>query len=277
MSIPTFDDMNRRTAPVWENEEYKRDVLWGGIFGSVSRNHAHEESDVDILIVLKGHERSREPIDLRENLAEACGRDISFVCIWQGLDWAWGHVRVEALLSSRTVYGNRKDIEHLRREATAIIADGNVRFSQIAESVDKIKHQVSTVQTYGEFIQPALEHVRTNFVLELQKIVRLLDIKPLHHPLRTMLIPFVFEYAEKAHAVLDQVRLEALPGTAPVWREIWDFLQPTSSAMWSFDTGCATGGQAYLRHVLASKNLADRFEEGLGGRVDDAMYKDILR
>ncbi|KAF5347777.1 hypothetical protein D9756_010319 [Leucocoprinus leucothites] len=275
MSVPTFGEIKQRIAPVWENEEYKRDVLWAGIFGSVARNRAHAQSDVDILIVLKEHERSGEPIDLRENLVEACGRDISFMCIWQGPDWAWGHVRLEALLSSRTVYGNRIDIEHLRREAMAFIADGNLRFSQIAESVDKIKKQVSTVPTYEEFTQPALEHVRKVCVLELQKIVRLLDIKPLHHPIRTMLIPFVFEYAEQARATLDQIQLEATPGTVPVWKEIWDYITPTSYAMWSFDTGCATGGRAYLRHVLASKKLADRFEEG--GQVDDAMYKDILR
>jgi predicted nucleotidyltransferase len=43
-------------------------ILWAGIFGSVSRNRAHKESDVDILIVLKEHVLTGEPIDLRESM-----------------------------------------------------------------------------------------------------------------------------------------------------------------------------------------------------------------
>jgi hypothetical protein len=66
MSVPTFDQMRKCMAPIWQNEDYQRDILWAGVFGSVARNRAHEESDVDILIVLKEHERG-EPIDLRES------------------------------------------------------------------------------------------------------------------------------------------------------------------------------------------------------------------
>lgn len=65
MPIPTFDEMRERLVPLWQNEEYQKDILWAGIFGSVARNRAREESDVDILIVLKEHERY-EPIDIRE-------------------------------------------------------------------------------------------------------------------------------------------------------------------------------------------------------------------
>ena len=54
-------------APVWQNKDYQEDMLLAGIFGSVARNRAYVESDVDILIVLKVHERSGEPIDLRES------------------------------------------------------------------------------------------------------------------------------------------------------------------------------------------------------------------
>ncbi|KAF9447086.1 hypothetical protein P691DRAFT_761074 [Macrolepiota fuliginosa MF-IS2] len=109
MSIPTFDEMRRRTSAIWK-AGYARDILWAGIFGSVARNRARETSDVDFLIVLEEHIHSAEPIDFRERLAEVCGRDISLMCIWRGPDWAWGHVRVEALLSSRTVYGSRQTI-----------------------------------------------------------------------------------------------------------------------------------------------------------------------
>jgi predicted nucleotidyltransferase len=66
MSIPTFDEMRQRMLPIWQKANYTRDILWAGVFGSVARNRAHAASDVDILIVLKEHERSGEPVDLRE-------------------------------------------------------------------------------------------------------------------------------------------------------------------------------------------------------------------
>ena len=66
MLVPTFDQMQKLTAPIWQEEEHQRVILWAGIFGSVSRNRARENSDVDILIVMKeGH--SGEPLDLRES------------------------------------------------------------------------------------------------------------------------------------------------------------------------------------------------------------------
>jgi predicted nucleotidyltransferase len=52
---------------VWEDEEYKHDILWAGIFGSVARNCVKENSDVNVLIVLKEHEHSGEPIDLHKS------------------------------------------------------------------------------------------------------------------------------------------------------------------------------------------------------------------
>ncbi|KZT12667.1 uncharacterized protein LAESUDRAFT_640432 [Laetiporus sulphureus 93-53] len=275
MSIPTFDDMRERMAPVWKDENYKRDILWAGIFGSVARNRAHKESDVDVLIVLKEHEHSGEPIDLRENLAEACARDISLMCIWQGPDWAWGHVRVEALLSSRTIYGNRRDVEHLRLEATSILKYGMKRLDRIAEAVQKIKAQIAKVQTYENFTTPLQEPAREECIQELRKIVELLDIQPLHHPIRTMLVPLAFEYADQIRTLLTQDQPDATIGAAPVWRSIWNHLQSTSMTMWAFDAGCAVGGRAYIRHILASKRLADRFEEG--GEVDDSMYSEIVR
>lgn len=72
--------------------------------------------------------------------------------IWQGPDWAWGHVRLEALLSSRTIYGNRGDIEHLRRKALAYLDDGLARFSSITKAVKIIKSHVASVKTFEVFI-----------------------------------------------------------------------------------------------------------------------------
>jgi hypothetical protein len=78
----------------------------------------------------------------------ACGREVSWLCIWQGRDWAWGDVRVEALLASRTIYGNRRDVEHLRAEGKNYLQEGLDKFSAVAESVKKIKEQVKIVQTF---------------------------------------------------------------------------------------------------------------------------------
>jgi hypothetical protein len=215
------------------------------------------------------------------------------MCIWQGPDWAWGHVRLEALLSSRSVYGNRRDVEHLRQEAMAYLNDGLKRLDPIAEAVQKIKNQVTSVQTYEvslshssrcraiidfvqNFIHPAQQAARQECVHELRKVVTLLDIHPLHHPIRTMLISLSFDCADQIRALLDQDPPDIHGGAAPpVWRTIWDHLQPTSATMWAFDAGCAVGGRNYIRHMLASKRLADRFEEG--GQVDDSMYREIIR
>lgn len=255
-------------------EEYHREILWAGIFGSVSRNRAHEESDVDILIVLK-HGRTGEPVDLRERLAEVCGREISLLCIWQGPKWAWGVVRVEALLSSRTVYGNRGDIEHLRLDGMTILNDGLQRFDLIAEAVEGINNQVSAVQTYENFILPTQQPARQKCIQELRKIVDQLDIPQLHHPIRTMLVLYVFEDADKIRLSLDEAQSDVIVGTAPIWRVIWDNLQPKSRTMWSFQTGCALFGPQLIRHMLASKRLADTFEEG--GPITEDMYSEILR
>ncbi|KIL60224.1 hypothetical protein M378DRAFT_84083 [Amanita muscaria Koide BX008] len=274
MSIRTFHQVKKCTAPVWQNEDYQSAILWAGVFGSVARNRAHEKSDVDILIVLKEH-RSGEPIDLRENLAKACGREISLLCIWQGSRWAWGHVRLEALLSSRTVYGNRNGVEHLRREAMDYLFDGLQRLDLLADAVEKIKKQVTTVQTYEDFVHPVQQAVRQECVQDLRKVVDLLDIRLLHHPIRTMLISLSFKCADQIRAVFDRDPPDITAGATPLWRAIWDLLQPTSTPMWAFDRGCAVGGRRYIRHMLASKRLADRFEEG--GQVEDSMYSEIVR
>jgi hypothetical protein len=76
MTIPIFDDMRNWMAPVWEEQEFQQHVLWAGIFGSVARNRAHSESDVDIVCVFKDHLRSGEPVDLRER--ESCRTNHTF-------------------------------------------------------------------------------------------------------------------------------------------------------------------------------------------------------
>lgn len=57
----------RRFERVWiECEDSKEYILWAGIFGSVARGLTHEESDVDVIVVMKEDKRSGEPVHLHE-------------------------------------------------------------------------------------------------------------------------------------------------------------------------------------------------------------------
>ncbi|KAF7760419.1 hypothetical protein Agabi119p4_11095 [Agaricus bisporus var. burnettii] len=206
---PTFDNVRQCLAPVWKDEEFKRDILWAGVFGSVARNRAREDSDVDVLIVLKEHLHSPgEPVELRERLAEACAREVSLVCIWQGIDWAWGMIRVEALLSSRTVYGKREDIEHLRQDSMTILKDGLIRFNNMANAVEKLKKCITAAQTFENFIQPSHQSVREECILQLGQVAELLDM-PLHHPLCTILVYYVFDQVDPIRTLLAQADFNA--------------------------------------------------------------------
>jgi len=130
-------------------------------------------------------------------------------------------------------------------------------------------------QVVQNFIQPTQQSVRQERIQELRKVIDLLDIQPLYHPIRTMITGYAIRNADKIRARLDEDQPEVTVGTAPIWRLIWDNLQPTSIAMWASDTGCGVSGRKYIRHMLASKRLADRLEEG--GQVDNSMYSEILR
>jgi hypothetical protein len=70
------------------------------------------------------------------------------MCIWQGPDWAWGHVRIEALLSSRTVYGNRADVEHLRRDAMTILDDGLTTLDLTAEALKRLQVMIAAMEIH---------------------------------------------------------------------------------------------------------------------------------
>jgi len=50
--------MRELMVPVWQEDEYQKDILWAGTSGPVSPNRTKEESVVDIVIVLKNHMRS---------------------------------------------------------------------------------------------------------------------------------------------------------------------------------------------------------------------------
>ena len=67
MATPTFHDMKKIDGTsLGRTGVQGRRSLGRGIFGSVRRNRAHSESDVDIVCAFKDHLRSGEPADLRE-------------------------------------------------------------------------------------------------------------------------------------------------------------------------------------------------------------------
>jgi predicted nucleotidyltransferase len=54
---------------VWlESHGCQELVQWAGIFGSIARGRAGNQSDVDVLVVMKDHNRSGQPIDLHEGV-----------------------------------------------------------------------------------------------------------------------------------------------------------------------------------------------------------------
>jgi hypothetical protein len=78
------------------------------------------------------------------------------MCVWQGPDWAWGHVQIEALLSCRTVLGKHQDVEHLCQEAMTTLEDGLTRLNNMANAVKKLKKCISEVQSFGVQISASL-------------------------------------------------------------------------------------------------------------------------
>jgi len=54
---------------VWlQSPRCQESVQWAGIFGSIARGRAGDKSDVDILVVMKDHNPSGQPIDLHEGV-----------------------------------------------------------------------------------------------------------------------------------------------------------------------------------------------------------------
>ncbi|KAE9388476.1 hypothetical protein BT96DRAFT_968085 [Gymnopus androsaceus JB14] len=272
MSIPTFDEMYTRLLPVWEREENREMVSWAGIFGSVGRGRAHKDSDVDIVLVMK-EGASGEPIELEQDLKAACGRDVSYLVISRNPEdgsWMWGHVPDEALLSARTVFGDPKDIAHLKQEGFSKLFQAKKRYESIAEVVQKIKCCVARAQTLETFLLPDFQATRQQCLSALYALFELLDI-PFSDPIRTIPAYTAFEKAEQTKKI---IRDGSLDIDATVWAKIWPRLQAGDLAMWSWDVAISCA-QTYLKHMFASARLADSFERGLS--IDDSLYVDIAR
>ncbi|KAG6907820.1 hypothetical protein DXG01_007256 [Tephrocybe rancida] len=298
MTLPTFAEMKEQTAPVWK--KFEKDVQWAGIFGSVSRARVRADSDVDFLVVLKKHLQEEEPLYLREgvqfrfhallvipkfwvDLADACGRAIDLVIIWQGPSWAWGNLRIEALLTARTVYGSSEDIAHYHRDALGFLDSGLERFEIIAESVSRIKAIMTEVKTCEvrfrlclsdcfdvaqTFIHSSQDQSRQAFLQEADVILHQLDL-PYGHPTITMLLPDVGSSVQKLRTLIDKDQPDARAGTAPFWEALWTGFQPGQEYLQAFDRFCSYG-PPYIRNMLAAKRLAEAIDSG--APVTQDMY-----
>jgi len=116
---------------------------------------------------------------------------------------------------------------------------------------------------------------RRECLQSLKRIRDLLDIKPMYHPLRTVLVDTAYEQVDVVGALFALEHSNNLAEQAQFWKELWDHCQPGSLTMWAWDKHCAWGGLDYIRHMVASMRLAEALEEG---RVADAsLYEGILR
>lgn len=68
-----------------------------------------------------------------------------------------GYKAMEALLSGRTVYGDRRDVEPLRREALEALSAAETKFTE----VQRLRQVIQTcVSRGGDFEVRTLRHIR---------------------------------------------------------------------------------------------------------------------
>ncbi|KDQ15368.1 hypothetical protein BOTBODRAFT_54663 [Botryobasidium botryosum FD-172 SS1] len=277
-AIPTFGDMRQRMQRVWlESDGAPEFVLWAGIFGSVARGRAHEESDVDVVVVMKADKPSGQPIDLDEDLKAACGRDVSLLCIWQGPEWAWGHVHVEALLAGRTVYGRRSDVEHLIDDAQFMLRESRATLDDLASLIHRIHLAIADLKTYENFFAQMLR--QHDCLRYLRTILTILDIHPDWHPLRTMLAWHGPNIADDIRASVfrklpDNRESHLTDEDHAFWKQIWDLCQESSRAMKTFDRG-ATWGKQQIEHMLAQMQISEALDRN--ETPDPALYDKLAR
>jgi hypothetical protein len=228
------------------------------------------------------------------DLISACRRDVSLMCIWRGPDWAWGHVRIEALLASRTVYGNPSDVEDLRRDARMTLQEGLASVRSVSSLVHCIRSRIASVKTFevrilsssvGSLIltcpkvffkQITLRH---DCLRDMRTIVAILDIHPDWHALRTMLAFNGIEVADNLRPLLsrnlpDDREINLSDKDHQFWKHVWEHLQGSSPALHTFDTG-ASWGSKYIQHMLAQMQISEAFDRA---RIPDTiLYERLVR
>jgi hypothetical protein len=122
---------------------------------------------------------------------------------------------------------------------------------------------------------PECHIARQECLQNLKHICNLLDIKPLYHPLRTVLVLHAYKQVDVVRALFALEHSNDPAEQVQFWKEIWGHCQPRSRTMWSWDKHCGLRGLGYIQHMVASMRLAETLEEG---KVADAsLYEGIVR
>ena len=85
--------------------------------------------------------------------------------MWRGPDWAWGHVRIKALLASRTVYGNASDVEDLCHDALMTQRDGLASVQSVSSLVGRIRSKMASVKKFEVGIFYSTSSGKVDFAL----------------------------------------------------------------------------------------------------------------
>ncbi|KAI9880902.1 MAG: hypothetical protein M1830_009970 [Pleopsidium flavum] len=183
-SIATLRDS---ATSVFSNKGY-RNVVWAGAFGPFARGEQDESSDVNVVVVWNpAKEIGWQPLndifalDLDEELTKVFGRDVDVKNIGRGQIRSYHDV--EALLSSRTLYGSEQDrsVVKLQKDARDILDSGIALFQSVFKKIDEARIAAGKLD-FEEF--KASNDVRRNIRDQVYAILRDLDIHPERNPLR---------------------------------------------------------------------------------------------
>jgi len=143
-----ISSLRSASSPVFSNDGF-RNILWAGVFGSFSRGEQKESSDVDVVVVWDpAYKSGWQPhddyfyLELKAELERVWARKVDVIDIRRGrLDT---FVDVEALLTSRTLYGSEES-EHVvkaRREALEVVEGGIVTFANACKKIRETRAMV---------------------------------------------------------------------------------------------------------------------------------------
>jgi hypothetical protein len=102
MNNPELEKIKAIAAPILKASE----VEFAGVFGSVARGEAKEDSDVDILVKFSGRPTFSGYLRLDENLRQQLGRDVDLVTV--GAVNRFLRPQIEQDL--KVIYGQRPDL-----------------------------------------------------------------------------------------------------------------------------------------------------------------------
>lgn len=137
--------LRESATSVFSNKGY-RNVVWAGAFGSFACSEQDESSDVKVVVVWNpakeiGWHPLNDifPLDLDEELTKAFGRDVDVKNIGRAQIRSFNDV--EALLSSRTLYGSEQDrsVVKLRKGARHILESGINLFEGVFKKIDEAR------------------------------------------------------------------------------------------------------------------------------------------